>query len=92
MVHAGLLPDIPFKSQLEALRTRDFSHHRPPWLCERSLVSSPLPGDCPFVVVSGHVRQPQVVFTHQKILVDTSGGHGRNLSAVLLPEKEVISS
>jgi len=92
MVHAGLLPDVSYKRQLDTLRARDFSHHRPPWLCERALVSSPLPEDCPLVVISGHVRQPQVVFTHQKILVDTSGGHGRNLSAVLLPEKEVITA
>ncbi|MBN2431277.1 MAG: metallophosphoesterase [Acidobacteria bacterium] len=92
IVHAGLRPDQPFREQLDVLRHRDFSLNRPEWLCERSLATAPLPPDCPYVVISGHVRQREVVFSNGRILLDTSGGRGKNLSAVLLPEQMVISA
>jgi serine/threonine protein phosphatase 1 len=92
IVHAGLQSHVSFKEQLTVLQRRDFSLNRPDWLCERSLATAPSPADCPYVVVSGHVRQREVVINNGRILLDTSGGRGKNLSAVLLPEETVISA
>ena len=91
-VHAGLSPQQPFKMQAAILRQRDFSLNRPEWLCSKSLPFEGNPQDCPSTVVSGHVCVPEVQFRPGKILVDTTGGEGGELSCVLLPEKKVISS
>ena len=91
-VHAGLLPDRPFAEQVGQLRARDFSHNRPPWLCKRTLDRSSLPPDCPVTVVSGHVPRPQVEFRDSRILMDTSGGYKGSISAVMLPERRVITA
>jgi len=91
-VHAGLDPNTPFGTQVRILRQKDYSLNRPPWLCSKSFVMSPLPQDCPVTVVSGHVRMPAVRIESKRILIDTTGGEGGDLSCVLLPEREVISS
>ena len=94
VVHAGLT-DAPYAEQLQALRARDFQHMRPPWLHHRSLAKVPPPADCPVSVVSGHRVVPRVEFLHgdRRVLVDTFGGEpGRPLSAVLLPERMVVTS
>jgi serine/threonine protein phosphatase 1 len=90
-VHAGVLPDEPFPKQLAALAKPDWTLARPPWLCEHSLAMTPVPTDCPLTVVSGHVFVPRVAFRDKRILVDTSGGFPGLISAVLLPEKTVVS-
>jgi hypothetical protein len=61
-------------------------------LCEQSLVRGPVPPDCPVTVVSGHVRVSQVCFADRRILIDTTGGTLGDLSRVLLPEREVVTS
>ena len=91
-VHAGLDPSRPFQLQVQALRQRDFTLHRPEWLCSKELVYKDPPQDCKLTVVSGHVRVPQVEFKPKRILLDTTGGSGGDLSCVLLPEKTVLSS
>ena len=91
IVHAGLLPEQPYLTQLESLRRRDFSEGRPPWLFARNLSDKPNPPDCPLVTVSGHIAHPAVVINRHKILVDTSGGYLRRLSGVLLPEGEILT-
>lgn len=91
-VHAGLDPNQPFEMQVRILRKKDYSLNRPPWLCSKSFVSAPVPQDCPVTVVSGHVQVPAVRMESQRILLDTTGGEGGDLSCVLLPEREVISS
>lgn len=93
VVHAGLTA-APFADQLEVLRRRDFTLGRPPWLHERKLARAEPPADCPFTVVSGHVVVPEVQFRHggRRILCDTYGGRGKVLSAVLLPERKVVTS
>lgn len=91
-VHAGLDPNTPYSMQIRILRQKDYSLNRPPWLCSKSLVSAPLPDDCPVTVVSGHVRVPEVSIRPQRILIDTTGGESGALSCVLLPEKKVITS
>jgi serine/threonine protein phosphatase 1 len=90
IVHAGLLFDQPYEQQLEALRKRDFNQEFPPWLCRHELASTPVPTDCPKTVISGHVPLPNVFMTDNRILLDTSGGLGDTLSAVLIPEREII--
>lgn len=91
-VHAGLDPHTPFDMQIKILRQKDFSLNRPVWLCEKSLANGKVPPDCPITVVSGHVQMPKVTFHKQQILCDTTGGRDGNLSCVLLPENQVISS
>ena len=91
-VHAGLLSDQTYSEQISTLQKRDFDDDRPPWLCDRDLDDSPLPPDCDVTVVSGHKWKSEVIFRDQRILLDTSGGTGGKLSAVLLPEREVVTS
>ncbi|NOX53108.1 MAG: metallophosphoesterase [Planctomycetes bacterium] len=91
-VHAGLDPNTPFDIQIRILREKDFTLNRPQWLCAKSLVRVDGPSDCPFTVVSGHVRVPQVEMRRRRILLDTTGGLGGPLSCVLWPEKQVITS
>jgi hypothetical protein len=93
VVHAGLM-EQPFEEQLRVLRARDFDNSRPPWLHERKLTFALPPADCPVAVVSGHTVVPKVEFLHgnRRILVDTFGGYGSVLSAVLLPEMTVVTS
>ena len=66
---------------------------RPRWLHDRPDRILP-PADCPQVVVSGHTKVPAVEVRHggRMILVDTFGGYGSVLSAVLLPELTVVTS
>ena len=92
IVHAGLLSNVPFAKQLHALRRRDFTLNRPAWLCDRRLARTPIPADCPLTVISGHVQVEQVTFSERRILMDTTGGFGGELSAVLLPERLVLTS
>ncbi len=91
-VHAGLDPASSFSLQRDILRDRDVTLTRPQWLCSRSLTFRPPPRDCQSIVVSGHVRVPQVTIGPNRILVDTTGGEGGSLSCVLLPEMEIIHS
>lgn len=91
-VHAGLDPGLPTDLQMRILRERDFSLQRPQWLCEKSFVTMDPPIDCAEIVVSGHVRVKEVVMKPRRILVDTTGGEGGELSCVLMPERVVISS
>lgn len=93
VVHAGLT-ERPYAEQLRVLRGRDFGNSRPPWLHEKKLTFAPPPADCPVSVVSGHTVVPKVEFLHdnRRILVDTFGGYGSVLSAVLLPEMAVVTS
>lgn len=91
-VHAGLDPHVPYQTQIRILVEKDFTLSRPAWLCEKSFAEHGLPADCPKTVVSGHVYVPDVSFSRQRILCDTTGGLEGDLSCVLLPEKTVISS
>ncbi|WP_437194345.1 metallophosphoesterase [Planctomicrobium sp. SH527] len=91
-VHAGLDISVPFEIQREILRERDVTLSRPQWLCSRSFTFQEPPADCEQIVVSGHVRVPQVTFGMKRLLVDTTGGEGGSLSCVLLPENHVIHS
>ena len=90
-VHAGLNANAPFDVQLRILRQKDFSLSRPLWLCEKIPVEADVPPDCPPTVVSGHVPVRRVEFRRKRILVDTCSDDS-DLSCVLLPEKQVITS
>lgn len=92
-VHAGLDSNLPTDMQLRVLRQRDFTLHRPKWLCSQTLAArGAAPADCRQTIVSGHVRVPRVDFGDRRIRVDTTGGADGDLSCVLLPERRVISS
>ncbi len=91
-VHAGLDPHAPFPMQREILRARDFTLNRPQWLCSKSLPFQEPPPDCSQMVISGHVRVPEVQMTSRRLLVDTTGGDGGVMSCALLPEMRVIRS
>ncbi len=91
-VHAGLDPNTPYAMQMRILKQRDYTLQRPQWLCSKALVSSAIPPDCPVTVVSGHVQVPAVKFAPKRLLIDTTGGNGGDMSCVLLPENKIISS
>jgi len=91
-VHAGLDPHQPFELQLRILRQRDFTLNRPPWLCSKTFLDNGVPPDCPVMVVSGHVPIPEVIYRPNRLLIDTTGGRGGDLSCVLLPELVLITS
>lgn len=91
-VHAGLDPNQSFEIQRRILEYRDFSLSRPPWLCSKDFANEAVPVDCDKVVVSGHVPVPEVQAWKQRILIDTTGGLGGELSCVLLPEFSVVGS
>ncbi|SFI43973.1 metallophosphoesterase [Planctomicrobium piriforme] len=91
-VHAGLDPAAPFAMQREVLRERDYTLTRPQWLCSKSLTFQEPPRDCDRIVVSGHVRVPQVTYGYKRLLIDTTGGEGGSLSCILLPENQIIHS
>ncbi|WP_010583271.1 hypothetical protein [Schlesneria paludicola] len=50
------------------------------------------PSDCPFTLVSGHVKVDEVVIRPRRILVDTTAGDSGDLSCVLMPERRVLTS
>lgn len=91
-VHAGLDLNQPLELQLRILRQRDFTLNRPPWLCSKAFVDNGVPADCPVMVVSGHVPLEEVVYRPNRLLIDTTGGRGGDLSCVLLPELVLITS
>ena len=91
-VHAGLTPELPTATQLRILRERDFSLHRPPWLCRKDLGADVSPGDCRVPIASGHVARRQPHVDSNRILLDCTGGVGGELTGLLLPEKELITS
>ncbi len=92
IVHAGLDPNSPVEMQLRILRQKDFSLNRPQWLCDKKFAEDPVPVDCRHTVISGHVWFRDVIFAPQKILCDTTGGREGDLSAVLMPERKVVTS
>ena len=91
VVHAGLLPNVPFEEQKQVLVSRDFTLRKPEWLCNHALAYESPPSDCPFTVISGHVKVPFVTFLRRRILIDVSGGLGTTLCGLLIPEKQVLS-
>lgn len=91
-VHAGLDRNMPFDTQIRILRERDYSLSHPPWLYSKEFIFNGPPSDCPVTVVSGHVPIPKVQFANGVIGIDTTGGVGGELSCVLLPENQVITS
>lgn len=93
IVHAGLVQEKPFAHQLKLLRERNFvAYNKPAWICDRGIPFAQPPKGCTKTVVSGHVQVQKVSRFGKRILVDTSGGYGfGHLSAILLPENEVIS-
>lgn len=91
-VHAGLDNNLPFSTQVQILRARDYTLAHPPWLFDKNFVFGSAAADCPVTVVVGHVPLPQVRFGRGVIGTDTTGGVQGELSCVLLPENIVITS
>ncbi|MFP6768128.1 MAG: metallophosphoesterase [Planctomycetaceae bacterium] len=91
-VHAGLPNEMPLETQLKILRQRDFSLHRPPWLCRKDLGETSGPRSCPVPIASGHVPRHEVHVGSRRYLLDTTGGLGGELSGLLLPELELVTS
>ena len=91
-VHAGLDPNLDFETQRRILAARDYTLSRPSWLCSKSFATPDVPADCDRVVVSGHVPVSEVKSYPRRLLIDTTGGLGRSLSCVLLPERSLIAS
>jgi hypothetical protein len=54
--------------------------------------SGSLPLDYTVTLISVQVRFPEVVISNKQIIIDTTGGRHGRLSAVLLPERQVLKS
>jgi serine/threonine protein phosphatase 1 len=91
-VHAGLDPNLPFAAQRAMLQQRDFTLNQPGWLFSKRWPFEMLPAGCDRTVISGHVPLPSVQIDRQRILLDTTGGVGGDLSCVLLPERTILTS
>lgn len=91
-VHAGLDRNMPFETQVQILRQRDFSLSHPPWLYSKDFINAGPPMDSPVTVVMGHVPVSEVLFRNGLIATDTTGGLEGELSCVLLPENVVLQS
>ena len=91
-VHAGLDMNEQYAPQIEQLRQRDVKLEWPEWLCSIELCKHQAPLGCSRSVVTGHVNVSTVKFHHKRICIDTTGGWKGNLSCVLLPEHEVLTS
>ena len=91
-VHVGLDNNLPFATQVNILRQRDYTLAHPPWLYDKAFVHGSAASDCPVTVVVGHTPLPQVRFGDRVIGTDTTGGVRGDLSCVLLPENVVITS
>ena len=91
-VHAALDSNLPFDTQVNILRQRDYSLAHPVWLYDKSFVHGANLPDCPVTVVVGHVPLREVRFGPGIIGTDTTGGVMGELSCVLLPENIVITS
>lgn len=90
-VHAGLLRSQPYRSQRCQIENKNYLIDRPEWLCCRTPILLGPPQDCEKTIVCGHIPTTEVVFSDRQIRLDTGAGFGGQLSAVLLPERKVIS-
>lgn len=91
-VHAGLDHNLPFDTQVQILRQRDYSLGHPFWLYDKQFVHGSNLTDSPVTIVVGHTPLPEVRFGPGVIGTDTTGGTHGELSCVLLPENVVITS
>ncbi len=89
-VHAGFDPDEPLEGQIEQLRQRDTNLFKPKWLYDDRLGFVGNAHQTGKVVVAGHSIVPAVRTIDNKWLIDTGAGYGGALTALLLPEFEVV--
>ncbi|KAJ3442591.1 tyrosine-protein phosphatase rlph2 [Anaeramoeba flamelloides] len=87
-VHGGFSKEMTYEENVEQLEKKDLTLIRPVWLCERNLKDAPK--DAKKTIVSGHVSYPEVQFLTNRILVDTTGGYNKFVSAVHLPTNKVF--
>lgn len=91
-VHCGFDPDEPFDWQVEQLRQRDTNLWKPMWLHHDRLAFVGHAHQTDKTVIAGHSIVPAVRAVENKVLIDTGCGYGGALTALLLPEFEVVQS
>jgi len=91
-VHCGLDPGEPLEGQIEQLRRRDATLFKPKWLHSDGLALVGHAQQTNKVVVAGHCILPEVRRIENKVLIDTGCGYGGMLTALLLPEFEIVQA
>lgn len=64
--------------------------HKPKWLYWNDLAFVPAPPDTHKTVVSGHYYLNNAIGYDQRRLIDTACGYGGELTALLLPEDQIV--
>ena len=88
-VHAGMPSYIPWNESISMLKLRDLRLDRPPWMCSRHLKIAPEFAEK--MIISGHYHVEKIIFNKNHILIDTSGGHNKHISAIWLPEMKTFT-
>jgi len=88
-VHAGLDPAESYEHQIQQMSVRDMWLFKPKWLHDNRLAFVRHDGT-EKTIISGHVILAQPLVTDRRILLDTGAGHCGPLTAILLPERQVI--
>ena len=91
-IHCGFDPHEPLEDQLHLLRQRDTTIFKPKWLHNDRLAFIDHRHQTDKTIIAGHTILPDVTTCGNKILIDTGAGYGGVLTALLLPEMEVIQT
>lgn len=91
-VHCGFAPDEPLEAQIEQLRMKDANLWKPKWLHDDGLAFVGHARQTEKTIIAGHSIVPAVRTIDNKWLIDTGCGYGGALTALLLPEFEVVQA
>jgi len=91
-VHAGFDAKRSLDEQKKELINKDLSIKRVEQLSSRVYCDELSHPDTNKTIVSGHVTIGCALISKKRILCDTSGGVGKKLSAVILPENIIVTN
>lgn len=91
-VHCGFDPRQPIDEQVRHLRERDAAIFKPKWLHDDRLSFVDHRHQTAKTIIAGHAILSDVRRCGNKVLMDTGAGYGGVLSALLLPEIQIIQT